>query len=224
MAMDARPSAGDTGFLGPAPPSDAAQRLFAEDVDEVGFVMNTSRVWAHLPGGHEDLFTLIGRMTDVAGLTFRQRGVLVSATASTLGDPHCSLAWGTRLAGEVGQGAAAGVLRGDDTGLTREDRALARWARRVARDPNGVSARDVDELREVGYEDAQILAITLYVGLRIAFSVVNDALGARPDPELRDGAPEPVRAEVTYGRPPVAGLGERYDAGRFEWGRGESNP
>jgi alkylhydroperoxidase family enzyme len=195
----------DIGFLDPPGPSPGTARLFDEDRDAVGYVMNTSQVWAHLPRAHESLFALLGEATEAAGLTFRQRGILVSALASTLEDPHCSLAWGTRLAGEVGADVAAGVLRGDDSGLGPAERALASWARQLARDPNGTRAADVQALRNAGYEDDQILAITLYVALRIAFSTVNDALAARPDRPLRDAAPAPVQEAVTYGRPTADG-------------------
>jgi hypothetical protein len=43
--------------------------------------------------------------------------VLVAATASTIGDSDCALAWGTRLAGEAGADAAAGVVACDDADL-----------------------------------------------------------------------------------------------------------
>jgi hypothetical protein len=35
---------------------------------------------------------------------------------------------------------------------------------------------------------------------RVAFSTVNDALGARPDRALADAAPPEVREAVSYGR------------------------
>jgi alkylhydroperoxidase family enzyme len=194
----------DFGFLGPAPSSAAADRLFAHDREMFGYVMNLSRAWAHRPEAHDDLFALLGRTAEAAGLTFRQRGVLISALASTMGDPHCSLAWGTRLAGAAGDDVAAAVLGGGVEGLEPDERVLAAWARQMARDPNATSAADVDALRAAGYDDAQIVALTAFVALRIAFSTVNDALGARPDSALADAAPEGVRAAVTYGRP-VAG-------------------
>jgi len=40
------------------------------------------------------------------------------------------------------------------------------------------------------------------VSLRLALAAVNDALGAKPDGELADAAPEKVRMAVTFGRPP----------------------
>jgi alkylhydroperoxidase family enzyme len=194
----------DIGFLEPAPASVAADRLFAHDRETFGYVMNLSRAWAHQPEVHDDLFALFGRTADAAGLTFRQRGILISALASTMGDPHCSLAWGTRLAAAAGEDVAAAVLDGEVAGLDPGDLALAAWARQVARDPNATSAADVEALRAAGYDDGQIAALTMFVALRIAFSTVNDALGARPDAALADAAPQAVRAAVTYGRP-VAG-------------------
>ena len=194
----------DTGFLRPAPSSAGADRLFADDRESFGYVMNLTRAWAHVPEIHDDLFGLVDRTIDAAGLTFRQRGVLVSAVASTIGDPHCALAWGTRLAGEAGDDVAAAVLRGDDGVLEPGEQVLAAWARKLARDPNSTAAADVEALRAAGYDDRQISALTVFVALRIAFSTINDALGARPDEQLAKAAPHGVRTAVTYGRP-VAG-------------------
>jgi hypothetical protein len=61
----------------------------------------------------------------------------------------------------------------------------------------------VQELRDTGFSDADIFAMTVYVALRVALSTVNDALGVRPDAEYRTLAPAPVRDAVTFGRPAV---------------------
>ena len=76
------------------------------------------------------------------------------------------------------------------------------WARRVATDPNSTTAADVDGLREVGLSDRQIFEATVFITLRMAFSTVNDALGAQPDAQLAQAVPPPIRAAVSYGRPP----------------------
>lgn len=192
----------ETGsFLGEPEETDAVRALYADDLAQDGFVMNLSRVWAHRPELQDRLSGLLSEAATAAGLTFRQRGVLVAATASTRADSYCSLAWGTRLAGEIGAEAASAVLKGDDSVLDPADRALARWGRQVARDPNGAGPEDVEALREAGFDDAQVLALTVYAACRIAFATVNGALGARPDAGFRKTAPEPVLAAVTYGRP-----------------------
>ena len=188
-------------FLPEPPPSDEVRRLYEEDVAGDGFVMNLSRVWAHAPRVQERMTALLLEASGAAGLTRRQKGVLVAACASARADSYCSLAWGTRLAEDAGPDVAAAVLEGRDEDLDPADRTLARWARRLARDPNGTTAADVEALRAAGYDDAQILAISVYVAGRIAFSTVNGALGAAPDAAYRTLAPERVRAAVAYGRP-----------------------
>jgi len=189
------------GFLGPARETPAARNYVNEDVEDLGYVMNGSRIWAHLPAEVDALFALMGRAKSIASLSMRERGILVTATASTMGDSYCSLAWGKKLADAAGPDLAASVLTGTDGALTPAEQALATWARRVASDPNATTESALDGLRDAGYDDPQILAITLFISLRMAFSTVNDALGARPDRELHDAVPPQVRAAVTWGRP-----------------------
>jgi alkylhydroperoxidase family enzyme len=190
-----------SGFLAAPLPSAGARRLFDDDLNGVGYVMNVSRLWAHLPEALGGLSDLMGEATEAGFLTSAQRSVLVTAAASELGDSYCSLAWGKKLAEAVNPDVAASVIRGGDEGLDGDGQALARWARLVARDPNAVTADDVQALRDAGFDDAQIFAITLFVALRLAFSSVNDALGATPDRELALSTPEEVRAAVAFGRP-----------------------
>lgn len=77
---------------------------------------------------------------------------------------------------------------------------MAAWARKVATDPNATEA-DIQALRETGLGDGQIFAVTAFVALRLAFSTVNDALGAQPDAQLAASVPPEVREAVTYDRP-----------------------
>ena len=192
-----------TSFLALPEPGEDAERLYAHDLADHGFVMNLSRVWAHVPHAHDVLFGLLADMVSAAGLSFRQRGILVTSAARSLGDSYCSLAWGARLAGAAGADVARAVLRADDAGLDDSDRALAQWARAVASDPNGTTAADLEPLRRAGFDDRQIFAITAFVALRLAFSTINDALGARPDRQLVDDAPAVVRDGITWGRVPA---------------------
>ena len=194
-----------TGFLSVPEPTPEAQSLFDDDIAEIGYIMNASRLWAHQPALHDGLFDMVGKAAAAAGLRRRDRGVLITACASTLGDAYCALAWGKRLAADSDGPTTGGVLRGDDRGLTERERSLAAWARKVASDPNGTGAADVQELRDAGYEDAQILAITVFVALRMAISTVNDALGAQPDEQMRTTTPAAVLDSVTFGRPIAGG-------------------
>jgi hypothetical protein len=62
----------------------------------------------------------------------------------------------------------------------------------------------VKGLRDAGLGDREIFEATTFIALRLAFSTVNDALGAAPDRQLSDAAPDPVRTAVAGGRPPAA--------------------
>jgi uncharacterized peroxidase-related enzyme len=189
-------------FLEEPPISPQAQALFDEDLAEDGFVWNVSRLWAHQPDTVRQLFELMSQAFRASGLSFRQRGILVTAAASTLGDSYCSLAWGGKLAGASDAPLAAGVLTGEDSGLTDQEKAIADWARKVAKDPNATTPADIQALRDRGLDDGQIFAITTFVALRLAFSTINDSLGAQPDSQLARSLPREVREAVTYGRPP----------------------
>jgi SAM-dependent methyltransferase/alkylhydroperoxidase family enzyme len=183
------------------PPADAAaQRLFDNDLEGIGYITNASRLWAQLPPVLGGLSDLLREVTAAASLTDAQRAVLVTAAASALGDSYCALAWGKRLAEASSPETAAAVIRAGDEGLDRREQALARWARLVARDPNVVSPHDVQDLRDAGFDDPQIFAITTFVALRVAFATINDSLGALPDSELRASVPDAVREAVTFGR------------------------
>ena len=190
-------------FLPQPKTNDAIERIRKSTQAAQGFVMNLTSAWAWRPDVFESFAALRSQLTSSAGLSMRDQAVLVCATASQLQDSYCSLAWGKTLAAEAGAAMAAAVLKGiDDTALTARDRGLAAWARKVVANPNTTTPSDVDALRSAGLDDRTIFEATAFVAFRLAFSTVNDALGANPDWQLVDTAPPEVRSAVTYGRPP----------------------
>ena len=169
-------------FLDPAEVTEAAQAEFEADLAELGFVMNAVRLWAYQPETYRSLLSLMSQVASVAPFSFRQRGILVLASVSALGDSYCSLAWGTKLAGRFGAAVPSGILRGEDGTLSKPERVMAAWARQVTRHPNGTTVSDVGALREGGFSDADIFAMTVYIALRLALATVNDALGRARTP------------------------------------------
>lgn len=189
-------------FLTEPEPSEARDAMYESDIDGDGYVNNFTKAWAWMPEARAALFDLIGDTADAAGLTFRDKGVLVTTAASTLGDSYCSMAWGRRLAAASDDVTAAAVVMGDDSdALTDRERVMAAWARRLARDPNATTPEDVAALRSVGFDDQQIFAMTAYIAMRIAFATVNDAVGAGPDLKLFEKLPGALASAITYGRP-----------------------
>jgi uncharacterized peroxidase-related enzyme len=191
-------------FLNDASTEEAAAYL-EKDGAESGYVMNLERAWAWRPDVAEAFALLRRQLVERASLMPSEIALLACATARVLGDSYCSLAWGTKLAGMRGAAVVADVLHGvDPPDSTAREIALRRWAEQIVRDPNGASATQVEMLRKAGLSDREIFEATVHVAFRLAFSSVNDALGARPDYQLVAAAPAEIRAAVTYGRPPLA--------------------
>lgn len=186
-------------FLAEPEPSPEVEAKYAADRAAYGFVMNLTHLWAHQPDAHTRLFELLGVVG--GGFSFRERGILVTAAASTIGDSYCSLAWGWKQSDAGNLDAVTGVLSGTDDGLSPREAALTTWARAVAGGAGRTTAADVRALRDAGWTDEEIFRATVFVALRIAFSTVNGALGARPDAELARLAPARVRELITWGRP-----------------------
>jgi uncharacterized peroxidase-related enzyme len=204
MTAPATPAAGSgrASFLDDPEVDQHVARMYADYISAKGYVAHLTRVWANSPEAMAALSYALKQASDTAGLDSRTRALLVTACAASIGDSYCSLAFGSQLARAAGDDVATAVLADRDAELSTEERTLARWARRVSCDPSATTAEDVDALRALGYDDRQIFAITLFVALRVAFSTVNDALGATPDAELVERVPAAVRSAVTYGRPP----------------------
>ncbi|MCZ4312210.1 hypothetical protein O4H66_02235 [Comamonadaceae bacterium G21597-S1] len=196
-------------FLHEPPASAEAEQLFLSDRDDVGFVMNLSRLWAWRPDVCTGFSALRDQLAIRSALSPRERAVLVCATAAELGDAYCALAWGSRLAAQLPDAHDAGaLLRGEPvSALSQRETALASWARAVTRDPNGTTAGDVQRLRDAGLDDREIFEATTFIAFRQAFSTINDALSAAPDRQLQAQAPPPVRDAVVFGRAPADGAG-----------------
>ena len=192
-------------YLPDPPTDDAVEETYQEDRASDGYIANVTRLWAWRPDLAESFTQLRSHLMETSELGDRDFAVLVASTAGALGDSYCSLAWGVRLAALTDDETAVAVVSGREAdALSEREAALAAWARRIVRDPNATTPADVEALRRAGLDEREIFEATLYVGLRLAFSSVNDALGATPDRQLANSAPEVLRAAVSYGRRPGA--------------------
>jgi alkylhydroperoxidase family enzyme len=184
------------------PPVDASvTAAYEDDLASDGYINNSTRVWCWRPDVLASFQTLRAGLRDSSDLSGREVAAMVAATAAARGDPYCSLAWGARLAELSDEATAARVLQGDPSGLSSREAALARWSRQVVLDSNAPTQADVDHLRDVGFSDREIFEATAFIAFRLAFSTINNALGAQPDQELIERVPPLVREAVTYGRP-----------------------
>ena len=203
------------GFLADPASSPEQQGMYDEDLEEDGFVWDLTRQWAHHPSLLDGLMDLTVAAAEAAGLSMRERAMLVLGQAATREDSYCSVAWARKLTNwadadialTVLTAATASAATTDEvdaasTALTQRERALLGWARRVAADPNAIHEDDLAPLRRAGFDEAQILALTAFTALRIAVSTTNDALGATPDRALVDSLHPDLQSLISWGRQP----------------------
>ena len=189
-------------FLEEPEPSAGQERLYAEDLADDGYVWDLTRVWAHQAEAKEQLMRLFDATADAAALTPRDKAVIVLAQAAEIGDSYCAVAWGKRLTDWADPQTAIAALTADDEPFSKREQALAAWARTVARSPGSSTPQDIQRLRDAGFSEPQIVALTIYAGLRTAFSSIDSALGARPDIALAEALDPAVRTVITWGRAP----------------------
>ena len=113
-------------FLSAPKPSEASSAHYARDITDDGYVSNLTRLWAWRPDVFDAFLNARALLTEKAGLSLRERAILVCASAANLGDSYCALAWGTTLAAETDPTTAAEVLqRKEASALSARESALA---------------------------------------------------------------------------------------------------
>ena len=144
-------------FLDEPAEGEAVAELYRSDLDNDGYVMNLTRLWAWRPLVSKSFLAARKELVSATKLSPTERSVLVCATARSLGDSYCSLAWGTNLANLRGQEVAAQMLAtGTASGLSDREAALAEWAQKVVTSPNQTTTDDISRLRSAGLDDQEI--------------------------------------------------------------------
>ena len=72
---------------------------------------------------------------------------------------------------------------------------------KVAADPSGITAADVDALRRHGLSDADVFQVVLAAAARCFFSTVIDAVDTQADGHYATSVEPDLRAALTVGRP-----------------------
>lgn len=123
------------------------------------------------------------------------------AAARRLRSSYCMLAHGSVLMAKFMEPDALRALVDDYTAADLEpvDLAVMRLADKVARDATAVEKSDVDELRELGLTDAEIVDVVLAAAARCFFSKTLDGLGVEPDARFSTLEPS-LRDALTVGR------------------------
>lgn len=165
--------------------SGAVADIYRGDLDDDGFVFSHTRAMAVNPEALAAFETLIHAIVPSIGVRTYELATL--AAAAGVGSPHCLLAHGRKAlrAGALDEDQLEGIAtQGDHDALSEADRAVMRYARRLSTDPAAMTDADSQELRDAGFDDRQIVDITLAAAARNYFSRALQALAVPVETDL----------------------------------------
>jgi uncharacterized peroxidase-related enzyme len=125
------------------------------------------------------------------------------AAARVYRSTYCLAAHSKFLRDACGDEPTMRTVAADPSGakLDATDRAVMDFAAQVARDASSITAADVQNLRDHGLSDPEVVDVVLAAAARAFFTKVLDALGVQADVQLGEMFDPEVRGQVTVGRP-----------------------
>jgi uncharacterized peroxidase-related enzyme len=169
---------------------------------QFGFLPN----WAVALGGRPAVLAAWDQLNGQIrrGMDRRRYELATIAAARELRSTYCALAHSwllTHKLGLVDPDDLAAILGDGADPVDPVDHAVMAFAAKVARDAAAVTAADVQELRDAGLSDDDVLDVALAVAARCFFATALDAVGAQADRELADALGPRLAATLTVGRP-----------------------
>ncbi|HUK44625.1 MAG TPA: hypothetical protein VLV28_04985 [Gaiellaceae bacterium] len=135
-----------------------------------------------------------------AGMDLRRYELATLAAARRLRSSYCCLAHGKVLHERFGE-PVADIARDHRTaGLDEVEVAVMDLAERVVDDASSIEDSDLQQLRDLGLSDADIMDVVLAASARCFFSKTLDAMGVQPDASFSELDPE-LREVLVVGRP-----------------------
>lgn len=120
------------------------------------------------------------------------------AAAMAMKSSYSALAHGSALRDHFPDSDILTILKDGPT--NKVDREIMTFVRKLVLDASSITAQDMDRLRDVGLDDAEISDIAAAAAARCFFGKYIDALGVQPDARYAS-LPEALRIALTPGRP-----------------------
>lgn len=180
---------------------DAVADWYDKQREAWGYLPNYAAAFATRPDVARAWNTL---NTAVRGNMERRRFELATiAAARAYGSTYCMAAHCKFLRDECGDEPTMRAVAADPSGanLDATDRAVMDFATHVARDASSITAGDLQQLRDHGLSDPEIVDVVFAAAARAFFTKVLDALGVQADVQLGETFDPEVRRQVTVGRP-----------------------
>lgn len=169
-------------YVDPAEALPETRELLYADAETYGDPSLFARALAHNPAVLEARQRYGRAVTTDCGLDSELVELLTVAVSGANDCAYCVASHVERLveALSVPADRARAVARGEYGDLDPRERAAIEFAAQVARDPAAVGAAGIDQLRNVGFDDAEIVAITTVCATAVSANVIADTLGLAP--------------------------------------------
>ncbi|CAL4861026.1 carboxymuconolactone decarboxylase family protein [Microbacterium sp. MM2322] len=159
--------------------------IYRDDLAEDGFVFSHTRAMAVNPEALAAFEALIHAVVPSIGVRTYELATL--AAAGALRSRHCLLAHGRKAlrSGALAEDQIEGLAQhGEHPDFSDADRAVIRYARRLSTHPTDMTDADGQGLRDAGFDDRQIVDITLAAAARNYFSRALQALAVPVETDL----------------------------------------
>jgi uncharacterized peroxidase-related enzyme len=189
-------------FIRTIPPAEAEgeiREMYQRTQAELGYVPNYAKTFSARPHVMDAWAKLLKSIRST--MDARRYELVTLAAARALRSSYCALAHGRILEERFfsTEDLSRIASRAEDAPLEPVESAILRFAEKVVRQADAVTAEDVETLRKHGLEDGEIFDVAAAAAARCFFSKLLDALGAEPDSSYQAIAPE-LRAALTVGR------------------------
>src|SRR5262245_19910608 len=166
-----------------------------------GYLPNYAAAFAFRPEVAEAWNQLNGAVR--RNMDRRRYELATIAAARAYGSTYCLAAHSKFLRDECGDEATMLAVAADPSGagLDPADRAVVAFATKVAEDASSVTAADVQQLRDHGLDEAEVVDVALAAAARAFFTKVLDGLGVQADVQLGGAFDPEVVRQMTVGRP-----------------------
>jgi uncharacterized peroxidase-related enzyme len=165
-----------------------------------GFLPNYTGAFGHRPDVAQAWNAL--NLAIRGGMDRRRFELATIAAARALRSTYCTTAHSKFLRDVCGDETSLRRIAAAPAGgtLDEQDRAVYRFAAKVATDAASVEQDDVDELRAVGLSDADIADVVYAAAARSFFTRVLDGLGAQLDAQTAEAFDPELYASMVVGR------------------------
>jgi uncharacterized peroxidase-related enzyme len=178
----------------------ATTEYYRQQRDSWGFLPNYAGAFGHRPDVAQAWNAL--NLAIRGGMDRRRFELATIAAARALHSTYCTAAHSKFLRDICGDETSLHRIAQAPDGetLDEQDRAVYRFAAKVATDAASVEQHDVDQLHAAGLSDADIADVVYAAAARCFFTRVLDGLGAQLDVQIAQAIDPDLYASMVVGR------------------------